>query len=501
MRFFVSYSRSLKIQVKAVVDLLRAAGHDVWWDTDIHTGNDWWAKILNQIEACQVMIFMISEKAVASPYCMEELRYASTRNRPILPFIMDDASGYTIPRDFGRRQWFVYKGDAAPMLTQIIADCAAIDWGRHADRPSPRPPEPGTGAGSLAKQYQQAVDLARAGQFEEAKRRFNNVASLDPKGWGEVGQRWITRLVRYEDIADLADHDSTEKIARRKWTALLQEDADLDDELHDPLLVRAKLSAAKPTVAPPVTTPAPPVTAPARKRPADVLPAPFAWIAIPGNKGKTWTGAPYQIAKYPVTHAQFAPFITAGGYRQRRWWTDAGWEVRGQNTWTEPRYWGDSKWNGAQQPVVGVSWYEALAYCTWLSDLTGESITLPTEAQWQYAAQGDDGRTFPWGNDWDCKRCNNSVKPCDSSVTTPVPLYQGKGDSFFGVTDMAGNVWEWCLTDYKTKSNDITMKSAYRVLRGGSWSNVNAVYCRCVNRGWGTPHFRYYLRGFRFVLS
>ena len=72
--------------------------------------------------------------------------------------------------------------------------------------------------------------------------------------------------------------------------------------------------------------------------------------------------------------------------------------VSGTASWSEPRFWNDSQWNGAQHPVVGVSWYEAVAFCLWLSDVTGERIMLPTEDQWQYAAQGDDGRTYPWGN-------------------------------------------------------------------------------------------------------
>jgi formylglycine-generating enzyme required for sulfatase activity len=217
-----------------------------------------------------------------------------------------------------------------------------------------------------------------------------------------------------------------------------------------------------------------------------IMPAPFAWIEIP-KKG-------YSIAKYPVTNVQFAKFIEAGGYRERKWWTNAGWQQREKGSWTQPRYWQDLKWNGAEQPVVGVSWYEAVAFCLWLSDAIGEKIMLPTEDQWQYAAQGDEGRTYPWGNDWDCKRCNNSVKPCDSHVTTHMRQYEGKGDSPFGVVDMAGNVWEWCLTDYDNKTNDINGNTEYRVLRGGSWGKLGPGWFRCSCRDFGGPHgWRYYV--------
>lgn len=131
--------------------------------------------------------------------------------------------------------------------------------------------------------------------------------------------------------------------------------------------------------------------------------------------------------------------------------------------------------------------------------MTGENIMLPTEAQWQYAAQGDDGRTYPWGNDWDCKRCNNSVSPCSSNVTTPVTQYEGrnKGDSPFDVVDMAGNVWEWCLTDYEKQTDDINSTANSRVLRGGSWDYKYTYNFRCGYRLKDNPHDGFDDIGFR----
>jgi formylglycine-generating enzyme required for sulfatase activity len=243
-----------------------------------------------------------------------------------------------------------------------------------------------------------------------------------------------------------------------------------------------------------------------KPRSRDLLPQPFDWIEIPG-KG-------YSIAKYPVTNAQFKLFIDAGGYTNRRWWTEAGWKARAKRwewkdnelveigkPWSQPRYWKEAKWNGAEQPVVGASWYEAVAYCLWLSETTGEEIMLPTEDQWQYAAQGDDGRLYPWGNEWDCNRCNNRVKPCMSDRTSPVRKYEGKGDSPFGVVDMAGNVWEWCLTDYEENTNDIHSTADSRVLRGGSWYLDYSHVFRCDFRGRDAPHFWGGYGGFRLALS
>ncbi|MGB1288507.1 MAG: SUMF1/EgtB/PvdO family nonheme iron enzyme [Aggregatilineales bacterium] len=204
------------------------------------------------------------------------------------------------------------------------------------------------------------------------------------------------------------------------------------------------------------------------------------WIDIPGKN--------YSIGKYPVTNAQYANFVEAGGYQEKRWWTELGWTVKQTENWRQPRYWTDSKWNGTDYPVVGVSWYEAVAFCLWLSELTGENITLPTSEQWQYAAQGDDGRKFPWGEEWDCTRCNNSVAPCRSDGTTPVTAYEGKGDSPFGVVDMTGSVWEWSLNLYDNRKY---------ILRGGSYYATNLSHFRLTYQAKGFPDGLFRFRGFR----
>ena len=132
---------------------------------------------------------------------------------------------------------------------------------------------------------------------------------------------------------------------------------------------------------------------------------------------------------------------------------------------------------------------------------------LPTEQQWQRAAQAlpdgrDSGYIYPWGNDWDCKRCNNSEPPCDSDATTPVTQYEGedKGDSPCGVVDMAGNVWEWCRTAYSSGSQELDETDVRRVLRGGSFDfSSNAL--RSADRYRYGPGLEYYGFGFRCVRS
>lgn len=248
---------------------------------------------------------------------------------------------------------------------------------------------------------------------------------------------------------------------------------------------RAELGLALPAL-PTLTKP--------RKRVQRILPGPFEWIDIPAGRvtlttekswyanyipegqSRTFDVPASTIAKYPITNAQYAKFIDAGGYRVRRWWTDAGWQARKERNWTEPRDWEGKQYDRADHPVTGVSWYEALAFCQWLSEVGGEDVLLPTEQQWQRAAQGGDGREYPWGNRFDASRCN--TRESGIGTTTPVTRYPN-GASPFGVMDMVGNVWEWCSTAYET-GNTEPEGTPRRVLRGGSFVNdldlARAVY-------------------------
>lgn len=149
-------------------------------------------------------------------------------------------------------------------------------------------------------------------------------------------------------------------------------------------------------------------------------------------------------------------------------------------------------------PMVNVTWQEAVDYGSWAG------VSLPTEAQWEKAARGIDGRLFPWGNTWDQSKCNNYNSWGIS--TKPIGSYPS-GVSPYGCLDMAGNVWEWCTdwygsTYYQSTSsiNPVGPASGtYRVIRGGSWFNGNSSDFRCATRNYIGPTSRYDDRGFRCV--
>ncbi len=162
----------------------------------------------------------------------------------------------------------------------------------------------------------------------------------------------------------------------------------------------------------------------------------------------------YFMDRTPVTNAQFGRFMEAGGYANPDYWPEAIAAKRWQagkyldeysnKSRSQPEYWDGEEWNKTDYPVVGVTWYEAVAYARWAGK------RLPTEAEWEKAARGTDGRLYPWDNEWDAAKLNS--KEADFGKTTPVGNYSPAGDSPYGAADMAGNVWEWCSTRWRNES-------------------------------------------------
>ncbi len=169
------------------------------------------------------------------------------------------------------------------------------------------------------------------------------------------------------------------------------------------------------------------------------------------------------ISKYEITNREYKKFIDEGGYNKQEYWTNGGF----QQGWQEPEYWNDADLKGGgvpgneDFPVRGVSWYEAMAYCSWLSEKTGNMYRLPTEAEWEKAAKGTDMRRFPWGNICTGNYANmfSSESPYYKNVT-PAGFYNGtlnenfptfRNASPYGAFDMAGNLAEWCYDYYDKK--------------------------------------------------
>jgi formylglycine-generating enzyme required for sulfatase activity len=161
-------------------------------------------------------------------------------------------------------------------------------------------------------------------------------------------------------------------------------------------------------------------------------------------------------------------------------------------------------WNNSNQPVVGVSWFEAVAFCNWLAERIGQMCQLPSDKEWEYAARGVDGRVWPWGDNWTDSAANTIDAGLQKS--TPVGLFD-RYPSPFGLGECAGNVWEWCSSEFRgygpyadndgRESSDGVMP---RVIRGGSWLN-GADHARCSNRDHYSPTDRHFDLGFRIKVA
>jgi formylglycine-generating enzyme required for sulfatase activity len=202
----------------------------------------------------------------------------------------------------------------------------------------------------------------------------------------------------------------------------------------------------------------------------------------------THTIASFEIGRYPVTNAWFAEFMAAGGYETESLWSPEGQKWLARNKPEQPAYWEERRWKCPNAPVVGVCWYEADAFCRWLTgDLKdGHTYFLPSEIQWQAAAAGKEKREFPWVGEITTRHCNY----VDTKIgnTAAVGIFK-IGNTPEGVADMAGNVWEWIDSWYDGDEDT-------RVLRGGSWI-YTARDCRCAARSNSGPDSRHGNIGFR----
>ena len=219
----------------------------------------------------------------------------------------------------------------------------------------------------------------------------------------------------------------------------------------------------------------------------------------------TLTLPAFAIAQTPVTNALYAAYVEGTGARAPLHW-------RGPQPPEALR----------SHPVADVSWEEANAFCEWLTqqlldfrflilDGTNQqskilnpksNIRLPTEAEWEHAARGVDGRTFPWGNTWDEARAN--TRDGGPATTTPVAAYPD-GASLYGCLDMAGNVWEWTASldapyPYDpADGRESPRASGRRILRGGCYANPHG-FARCACRFRLLPSVRNPFLGFRLAL-
>ena len=206
----------------------------------------------------------------------------------------------------------------------------------------------------------------------------------------------------------------------------------------------------------------------------------FAWI---WHSGRTVKVAAFSLARTHVTNAEYRVYLEETGA-------------------AKPSHIDRPGFNAARQPVVGISWHDAAAYCAWLAEKTGQPYRLPGDAEYEYAARGGrSGTIFPWGNALD-SRC-----ACFGGQGAPKPVgsYPANG---FGLHDMAGNVWAWCSERFEEVSAEVKASNQptgrdpadNRVLRGGSYLTCHYLNLWIAYRHEDPPDLRHESIGFRLAL-
>lgn len=480
MRLFMSYARVDKPYCVQMVETLDV--HEIWYDQRIYAGQDWWKEILQRLDWCEGFIYLLSPDSVTSEYCQREYELARSSGRPIFPILI--RGNTALPDSLAGLNFIdVSEGITSEAVKTLLNSLYIAEK----QRPKPAPvtahvsmsdlsqpiKNPAVAVSAAAKamengQYDEAVYLLRQAKENGYESRYINVEAILIEAEAALArQTYLIEAKReYRQILELVQHQSTRKFGLEAFQAFRRDFPDYDPENLAaygeklPKLLLPKVNIGREIIYNSVTLPL------------------MEWCEIPagvvevsycddeGQKHiKEVALPPFRMSKYPVTNHQYDVFINAkSGYANSAWWqfsADAHqWRINHPNP-------AESRFKGEERPREMVTWYDALAFCNWLSAQWGVRISLPTSAQWQRAAQGDDHRLLPWGNKFAPEHSNcaeSSIK-----MTTIVTRYPN-GASPFGVFDMAGNVWEWCIDGNPSLIDSLNITQHHkRFVRGGSY--------------------------------
>jgi formylglycine-generating enzyme required for sulfatase activity len=516
MRLFVSHARVDKPYCVQIVDVLDV--HNVWYDRRLHAGMKWWEEIQKRIAWCDGFIYLLSPESIESEYCQKEFKIARDTGKHIFPVLIhpevdlpeelkhihyaDLTKGLTTNTVktllnaiyiAERRQDDTHEHDD-DILSTINRPLKPVVSGSSALQPSPIPvalPATSVDPVILMKKVGEALDernydlvvfLIKQAKENGCKIRFINLEAMLREAEAELERQAYLREAErlYRPIVAMVNDRVMRKQGAEAFRKFREKFPDYDPE----------------TIAPFCST--------------ELLPM-LEWCDIPAgevmiqyaHRPVTYYVESFRISKYPITNSQYQLFVSAkDGYCLPKWWDFSAQARQWRNQNPLPK---TPKFSWGDHPRANVSWYEATAFCNWLTHRTGMKIKLPTEQLWQRAAQGDDDRPYPWGNKYYKTRCN--TRESQIRTTTPVTKYD-KGASPFGVFDMAGNVWQWCdSTDYSkklAKSKQTTKTSSEsalhepRAVRGGSFISV-AQRVKSTFHFYLNPTYQYATIGFRVI--
>lgn len=492
MHLFLSYVREEKAFCVQIAEALSI--HRVWYDSRLLPGTDWWEEIRRRLEWCDGFIYLMSPRSVASERCLDELQMALDMGKLIFPVVIapDTHSPENISHmhfaDLSTGMHITGVSDLLNALYQAEINMyhrrvrgVSPEQSRESEfpyrngssraAPTPAVPVPSEAAGDVNAIVGQIAGAMEFGRYEEAHRLAKEAVEkgIEPVyfslktlmeeaavAMSEQSRRRDTED-EYGGISQLVQRGRTRAYGCQAFAKFREDNPEFDPEnlagicYPDQPSSEISLDPVMPTASLPM----------------------LEWCEIPaggltvtlerGNHKirETLKIAPFYISKFPVTNTQFQEFVKdENGYADPRWWEFSDAAMRWRDERSEAA---NSRFQGDDRPRETVAWYEAAAFCRWLSVRTGQNITLPTRQQWMRAAKGDAERLYPWGNDFATSLCNTAESKLHQ--TSQVMRF-AKGVSPFGVYDLAGNVWEWCLNNHYDDM-DITSDRP-RAVQGGS---------------------------------
>jgi formylglycine-generating enzyme required for sulfatase activity len=519
MRIFISYARVDKpycVQIAETLDV-----HEVWYDQRLYVGQGWWKEILRRLDWCDGFIYLMSPESLASEYCQKEYRLAVTTGKQIFPVLIHPEA--VIPERLRQLQYadlsrgLTTEGVKLLLNSIILGErqlvqqrgapvaVAAVPEAVSAPASEVVAADPATVIGKAAEameqgKYDRAVFLLRQAKAMGYMSRFIDIDELLAEAEHALEMQTRQREVArdYQSIAELIKRKRTRSYGCQAFMRFQQDVPNYDPENLAQLCASETQEMAVVRESPAILPAKPRISMPLLE-----------WCDIPrgsiivsessANGIKPLRSAQqvihvdaFRLAKFPVTNAQYQYFLDdPDGYANPKWWGYSPFAQAWRDSKPQPL---PPQFKGDERPRENVTWFDAMAFCYWLSERLEQTIVLPTKQQWRRAAQGDDGRIYPWGNEFDTALCN--TRESRIRMSTLVMRYAG-GVGPFGSYDLAGNVWEWCLNS-AYEDYDIT-HNGQRAVQGGSF--IGAHERAQINFSFDlAPDYHYGSIGFRLAL-
>lgn len=505
---FLSYSRADTNLMKRISNDFRGRGLVVWTDEGIEPGeHSWRLAIENAILDAGCLVCILSPDSAKSRWVRAELDFADLQGKPIYLILGRGDERQSVPFGFASFQWADIR-DESQYSSQIkrLTDTllSRLNHAKNTNMPLQETRD-------RDEDYQNLIKLANTDDYEQlqsAKMAWNAYIQIHGEENDPYG---IAERLKDVELSDLPPIPPRKILQRISESPITISPASFIKEIQEQVLdetTKIENDAnhidriVQTSVLPKINLgdlPAPPQIE------NKILPAPFCWCEIPAGKTiikytndsrQTFYIPQFYISQFPITTIQYQAFLDdPDGYHDEDWWNYS----QAAENWRAVNHSPKRATTAPHEPRTGISWYEAVAFCLWLTDHLGlidQMIMLPTEHQWQRAAQGDDGRLFPWGNTFNSDCAN--TKESGNAKLTSVQHYV-KGMSRYNVMDLIGNADEWCLTEFISSKNIMTGSSS-RVLRGGSFKET-ARYANCESRSLDGPIGTSSHHGFRVVFT